>query len=123
MAPIRASWLRVLWFRVFWPAAQEHHAILGVQAAPEVNELRYVLVPKRMGDAQFWQVYFALAKKLLPPVAFDPSFVPPPSDEHRMTLHDLQVAPPPGTWHHHFVPHALQPMLYWLSQRLSSQME
>lgn len=71
--------------------------MLVVQAAPEVNELRYVLVPKRMGDAQFWQVYFALAEKLLPPVAFDPSFAPPASDEHRMTLHDLQVAPPPGT--------------------------
>ena len=75
-------------------AVQEHHAMLVVQVAPEINELRYVLCPKRMGDAQFWQIYFALAKKLLPSAAFDPSFVPPPSDEQRITLHDLQVPPP-----------------------------
>ena len=66
--------------------------MLVVQVAPEINELRYVLCPKRMSDAQFWHIYFALARKLLPAAAFDPAFVPPPLDEkHPMTLHDLQV--------------------------------
>ena len=55
---------------------QEHHAVLIVQCVKEVDELRYVLSPKRMTDAQFWHIYFSLAKKRLPPEAFDPTFVP-----------------------------------------------
>lgn len=38
----------------------------------EINELRFVLCPKRMNDAQFWSVYFLLSKKYLPLEAFDP---------------------------------------------------
>ena len=40
----------------------------------EINELRFVLCPKRMNDAQFWVVYFSLARKYMPPEAFDPGF-------------------------------------------------
>ena len=37
----------------------------------EVDELRFVLCPKRMTDRQFWQTYFQLACKHLPPAAFE----------------------------------------------------
>ena len=65
--------------------------MLVVQVAKEINELRYVLCPKRMTDAQFWQIYFQLAKKYLPAEAFDASFVPSKSITQGMTFADLQV--------------------------------
>lgn len=43
----------------------------------EINELRFVLCPKRMNDAQFWIVYFSLARKSMPAEAFDPGFKVP----------------------------------------------
>ncbi len=52
---------------------QEHHALLVVQTVKEINELRFVLCPKRMTDNQFWKVYFTLAQKYLPPEAFAPA--------------------------------------------------
>lgn len=55
---------------------QEQHALLVVQAVTEINELRFVLCPKRMTDKQFWHTYFHLARKHLPPEAFDPHFQP-----------------------------------------------
>lgn len=57
---------------------QECHAMLVVQSVKEINELRFVLCPKRMTDEQFWKIYFNLTKKQLPEAAFDPSFVPEP---------------------------------------------
>jgi hypothetical protein len=71
---------------------QEHHAMLVVQQAKEINELRYVLCPKRMTDAQFWHIYFQLAKKYLPAEAFDSSYVPACSTTPGMSITDLQVA-------------------------------
>lgn len=65
--------------------------MLVVQAAKEINELRYVLCPKRMTDAQFWQIYFQLAKKYFPDEAFDPAYVPAQSITQSMTFADLQV--------------------------------
>ena len=50
---------------------QSRHALLIVQAAPEVDELRYVLVPKRLTERAFWARYFSLARARLPAVAFD----------------------------------------------------
>ncbi|DBA74162.1 hypothetical protein WJX77_005562 [Trebouxia sp. C0004] len=58
---------------------QERHAMLVVQSVKEINELRFVLCPKRMTDEQFWKIYFNLTKKQLPEAAFDPSFVPEPT--------------------------------------------
>ena len=55
---------------------QERHAMLIVQSVKEINELRFVLCPKRMTDEQFWKIYFSLTKKQLPEAAFDPNFVP-----------------------------------------------
>lgn len=55
---------------------QEHHAMLVVRAVREINELRFVLCPKRMTDEQFWKIYFILCKRYLPDTAFDPSFQP-----------------------------------------------
>ena len=43
-------------------------APVGVQ---EMNELRFVLVPKRLTDEQFWSIYFALTRARLPKEAFD----------------------------------------------------
>lgn len=37
----------------------------------EINELRFVLVPKVMDDAQFWAIYFALNRSSLPPECYD----------------------------------------------------
>lgn len=60
----------------------------------EINELRFVLCPKRMNDAQFWIVYFSLARKYMPPEAFDPGFEVPKDaaegDSQRRLL-DLQT--------------------------------
>lgn len=42
-------------------------------AVKEMNELRFVLVPKRLRDDQFWAIYFALTRSRLPPEAFDVS--------------------------------------------------
>ncbi len=67
--------------------------MLVVQVAKEINELRYVLCPKRMTDAQFWQIYFQLAKKYLPEEAFDASYMPAQSSTQGMTFADLQVRP------------------------------
>lgn len=55
---------------------QERHAMLVVQSVKEINELRFVLCPKRMTDEQFWKIYFNLTRKQLPEAAFDPDFVP-----------------------------------------------
>ena len=46
----------------------------------EMNELRFVLVPKRLTDEQFWSIYFALTRARLPKEAFDTSLqaVPDP---------------------------------------------
>lgn len=67
--------------------------MLVVQVAKEINELRYVLCPKRMTDAQFWQIYFQLAKKYLPEEAFDASYALAQSSTQGMTFADLQVSP------------------------------
>ena len=48
-----------------------------------------MLCPKRMNDAQFWQVYFTLAKKYLPSEAFDrdlPAEGPTPSAAQNLDL-------------------------------------
>ena len=66
--------------------------MLVVQVVKEINELRYVLCPKRMTDAQFWQIYFQLAHKYLPDMAWDPDFKPPSTSAvHGLTLTDIQV--------------------------------
>ena len=74
---------------------QERHAMLIVQAVKEINELRFVLCPKRMTDEQFWKIYFSLTKKQLPETAFDPSFVPEgisnqPAPSNPLSSFDLQ---------------------------------
>ena len=61
-----------------------------VTQVKEINELRFVLCPKRMNDAQFWTVYFTLAQKYLPPEAFDPDYkLPEPQQDAHASL-DLQ---------------------------------
>ncbi len=51
--------------------SQARHATLVCLAVKEMNELRFVLVPKRLADEQFWAIYFALTRSRLPPEAFD----------------------------------------------------
>lgn len=60
---------------------QERHAMLVVQSVKEINELRFVLCPKRMTDEQFWKIYFNLTRKQLPEAAFDPTFAPEDSSK------------------------------------------
>ena len=36
--------------------------MLVVQEVHEINELRFVLVPKRMTDEHFWRVYYVLSR-------------------------------------------------------------
>jgi hypothetical protein len=50
---------------------QVTHALLVVRAVAEVNELRYVLCPRYMTDAEFWGIYFTLSKQHLPASAID----------------------------------------------------
>lgn len=74
---------------------QERHAMLIVQSVKEINELRFVLCPKRMTDEQFWKIYFTLTKKQLPETAFDPTFVPEgiakqPAPSNPLSSFDLQ---------------------------------
>ena len=68
---------------------QEQHALLVVQAVKEINELRFVLCPKRMTDKQFWQTYFQLARKHLPAAAYDPAAeqLEPASPRQALDLH------------------------------------
>ena len=68
---------------------QERHAMLVVQSVKEINELRFVLCPKRMTDEQFWKIYFNLTKKQLPEAAFDPSFVPEPPEKQTAATNPL----------------------------------
>ena len=66
--------------------------MLVVQVVKEINELRYVLCPKRMTDAQFWQIYFRLADKYLPEEATDPDYKPPATTAMQgLSLTDFQV--------------------------------
>jgi BSD domain len=57
-------------------------------AVKEMNELRFVLVPKSLSDEQFWAIYFALTRNRLPPEAFDVllqrSEAPPPPEEPKV---------------------------------------
>ena len=50
---------------------QEQHALLICRQVKEVDELRFVLCPKRMSDQQFWAVYFQLVRRHLPEAAYD----------------------------------------------------
>lgn len=47
-----AAWQMTQW--------QEVHARMTLKWVPEVNDFRYVLVPKHLDDDQFWQVYFII---------------------------------------------------------------
>lgn len=69
---------------------QEQHALLVVQAVREINELRFVLCPKRMTDKQFWHTYFQLARKHLPPGAFETAAEAQQPDEH-LGQHQLDL--------------------------------
>lgn len=52
---------------------QANHAKLVCMSVQEINELRFVLVPKVIDDAQFWAIYFALNRSRLPPECYDES--------------------------------------------------
>lgn len=58
-------------------AWQVRHSTLVVSNIKEVDELRFVLCPRYMDDDRFWSVYYTLARKHLPEVAFNWS----PEDE------------------------------------------
>ncbi|KAL3130334.1 hypothetical protein ABBQ38_008164 [Trebouxia sp. C0009 RCD-2024] len=90
--PQPASTGREMHYLLPW---QERHAMLIVQSVKEINELRFVLCPKRMTDEQFWKIYFNLTKKQLPDMAFDPTFVPEgfsqqPAPSNPLSSFDLQ---------------------------------
>lgn len=64
--------------------SQAKHAMLVCLAVREMNELRFVLVPKFLSDEQFWAIYFALTRSQLPAEAFD------------VTLQQQPAAPTPA---------------------------
>lgn len=45
---------------------QEQHANLVLRTVKELQDLRYVLCPRRMEEERFWKIYFALAYRNLP---------------------------------------------------------
>lgn len=45
---------------------QEKHANLVLRTVKELQDLRYVLCPRRMEEERFWKIYFSLAYKHLP---------------------------------------------------------
>ncbi|WIA15278.1 hypothetical protein OEZ85_001949 [Tetradesmus obliquus] len=45
---------------------QETHARLLLQQVPQLQDLRFVLCPKRMDEYVFWTIYFTLCKRYLP---------------------------------------------------------
>ena len=57
----------------------------------EIDELRFVLCPKRLTDQQFWGIYFQLVRSSLPPAAFSPDAPLPEAAEAA-----AQSAPEPG---------------------------
>eukprot|EP00242_Pyramimonas_sp_CCMP2087_P013700 CAMPEP_0198199812 /NCGR_PEP_ID=MMETSP1445-20131203/2966_1 /TAXON_ID=36898 /ORGANISM="Pyramimonas sp., Strain CCMP2087" /LENGTH=254 /DNA_ID=CAMNT_0043869711 /DNA_START=127 /DNA_END=887 /DNA_ORIENTATION=- len=46
-------------------AWQEKHVTYMLQICQEVNDFRYVLVPRRMSDERFWKVYFTIVSNQL----------------------------------------------------------
>ena len=56
---------------------QERHALCALQAVPELDELRFVLCPRRMRDRLFWACYFRLARGRLPEGALEPGAAAP----------------------------------------------
>lgn len=68
---------------------QAHHAVLVCQSVKEMNELRFVLVPKRLTDEQFWAIYFSVTRSRLPAEAFDVSLqrkVAPPAQSSEQVM-------------------------------------
>lgn len=61
----------------------------------EINELRYVLVPKYQTDAQFWAIYFALTRSRLPPEGFDESLQMEEQPVHLEAAPRPALVPPP----------------------------
>ncbi|KAF6236430.1 hypothetical protein COO60DRAFT_1709439 [Scenedesmus sp. NREL 46B-D3] len=56
---------------------QETHARLVLQQVPQLQDLRFVLCPKRMDEYVFWTIYFTLCKRYLP--AEQAAAAPPPA--------------------------------------------
>ena len=52
------------WSLSLW---QEQHAQLALQSMAQLSDFRYVLVPRRMPDTRFWQIYFLLTASRLAP--------------------------------------------------------
>lgn len=44
---------------------QEKHALLVLKASPRLNDFRYRLVPRKMSDKRFWDIYFQITDKYL----------------------------------------------------------
>ena len=69
-------------------------------AVKEMNELRFVLVPKFLSDEQFWAIYFALTRSRLPPKAFDVSLqqskAPPPPEQPKVCWTNPPLGLTPG---------------------------
>lgn len=44
---------------------QEKHALLVLKASPRLDDFRYRLVPRKMSDKRFWDIYFQITDKYL----------------------------------------------------------
>lgn len=46
---------------------QERHATLVLREVPHLHDLRFVLCPRRMTEAEFWTIYFLITRKYVKP--------------------------------------------------------
>lgn len=52
-------------------AWQETHARLILQKVPQLQDLRFVLCPRKLHEYEFWMIYFTLCRRYLPKAAFE----------------------------------------------------
>jgi hypothetical protein len=50
---------------------QETHARLILERVPQLQDLRFVLCPRKLDEYEFWMIYFTLCRRYLPKAAFD----------------------------------------------------
>jgi hypothetical protein len=50
---------------------QETHARLILGRVPQLQDLRFVLCPRKLDEYQFWMIYFTLCRRYLPRGVFD----------------------------------------------------
>lgn len=77
---------------------QERHANLVLHTVKELQDLRYLLCPKRMEEERFWKIYFSLAHPHLPEACISGELVPEEKPVSPSTNEDGSAPPLVGKY-------------------------